>query len=259
MTENGKEFRETGNTEKKSPNHYFSTRDLLYLCTIGMIGGIISSIVPFKYLVTFWFPFTGGGQLVAGHHVLWMTMAYGFTRKSGAPIVTSAVKGLFEFMIGDTIGIFVLVLNLVEGAGTDAFFFIARKLKEDKTKLGWALAGAAGTFIQVPILWWITGRFALLPWVLTVIALMFSFISGVLIAGLLGRATILMLGKAGIQTMDFLSTPAPKATFGGSKTDPVGVGLEREMEDMPGIELDGRLSHSMADQRPKRKRDLSNP
>jgi len=55
--------------------------DLLYSTIIGVLGGIISSLIPFSLLVKVWYPLTGGTQLVSGHHVIWASIVYGLTRK----------------------------------------------------------------------------------------------------------------------------------------------------------------------------------
>ncbi len=197
-------FRTTGSTSKGGTDFYFTTRDLLFFSILGVLGGIISSVVPFSLLIKVWYPFTGGTQLVSGHHVLWMTMAYGLTRKHGAPTVTASIKGLFEFLLGDNWGLFIVVINLVEGAAADVMFYLMRRFREDHTKLGWALSGGVGNFVQAPIFWAMAGRLEILPSILAILAFTFAFISGVLISGLLGRFLVKSLHKAGVPSPDFL-------------------------------------------------------
>ncbi|MFX0030359.1 MAG: hypothetical protein ACFE8B_14195, partial [Candidatus Hermodarchaeota archaeon] len=75
--------------------------DLLYSAIIGVMGGIISSLIPFSLLIKVWYPLTGGTQLVSGHHVIWAAIAYGLTRKKPTIMLTMITKGILEFLFGD--------------------------------------------------------------------------------------------------------------------------------------------------------------
>ncbi|MFW9898446.1 MAG: hypothetical protein ACFFDO_04220, partial [Candidatus Thorarchaeota archaeon] len=80
------EFRETGMGLESSKK--LLTLDLIYSAILGVMGGFISSLIPFSLLIKVWYPLIGGTQLVSGHHVLWASIIYGLTRKKQNIIVT---------------------------------------------------------------------------------------------------------------------------------------------------------------------------
>ncbi|MHA1819709.1 MAG: ECF transporter S component [Promethearchaeota archaeon] len=164
--------------------------ELLYCAILGVMGGFISSLVPFDILMKAVYPFIGGTQLTSGHHLVWMSIAYGVTRKKSAPIVTALIKGILESALGDSWGALVFFINLLEGGSLLFGFILVEKFGESETKLGWALAGGLGNFTQAPFFWWINGRYGLVHWSLVVVAFIFAFLSGSLIPGLLGREIV---------------------------------------------------------------------
>jgi ABC-type thiamin/hydroxymethylpyrimidine transport system permease subunit len=191
------EFRETGLGQEISKK--LSTLDLIYCAIIGVMGGVISSLIPFSLLIKVWYPFTGGTQLISGHHVLWASIVYGITRKKRNILFTMLIKGLLEFLLGDVWGLLIIFVELMEGTCLAIGFFVMEKIGEGETKLGWGIAGGFGNFFQAPFFWILNQRWAL-HWTLWVLAFMFAFISGILIVGLLGRAVKNYLIKAGVPT-----------------------------------------------------------
>ena len=191
------EYRVTGiNQEGKKK---ITNLDLLYSMIIGVLGGIISSLIPFSLLMKVWYPLTGGTQLVSGHHVMWAAIVYGLTQKKKNIYLTMISKGLLEFLLGDVWGILIIFVNLMEGLFLAGGFSLVEKLGEGKTNLGWGIAGGIGNFFQAPFFWIINQRWHL-HWVLWTLAFMFAFISGVLITGVLGRTVKNTLIKAGVPT-----------------------------------------------------------
>jgi hypothetical protein len=161
--------------------------DLVYSVIIGVMGGIISSLIPFDSLIKVLYSPTGGTQLVSGHHVIWASIVYGLTLKKKNILLTMFSKGILEFLLGDQWGLIIIFVNLMEGA-------------EGTTKLGWGIAGGFGNFFQAPFFWIINIERWSLHWILWVLAFIFAFISGVLITGLLGRTVKNGLIKAGVPT-----------------------------------------------------------
>jgi len=189
------DYRETGygsDHEKKITN-----LDYIYSAIIGVLGGIISSLIPFSLLIKVWYPFTGGTQLVSGHHVIWGVIIYGLTKKKKDIILTMVTKGIMEFLLGDPWSLLIIIVNFMEGIFLSSGFHIMEKLGEGETKLGWGLAGGIGNFIQAPFFWIINQRWYL-HWSLWALAFIFAFISGVLITGLLGKTIKDGLIKIGI-------------------------------------------------------------
>jgi ABC-type thiamin/hydroxymethylpyrimidine transport system permease subunit len=172
---------------------------LLYSTIIGVLGGIISSLIPFSLLIKVWYPLTGGTQLVSGHHVIWASIVYGLTRKKKTILLTMISKGLIEFLLSDPWGLTILFVNFMEGVCLVGGFFFMEKLGEGETKLGWGIAGGFGNFFQAPFFWIVNMRWYL-PWTLWLLAFMFAYISGILIVGLLGRSVKNYLIEAGVPT-----------------------------------------------------------
>ena len=82
---NENSLQNTGTLSKRNLNkksrYFFSTQELLIASILGIMGGFISSLIPFSLLIKTWYPFVGGTQLVSGHHLLWMVIVYGLTKK----------------------------------------------------------------------------------------------------------------------------------------------------------------------------------
>ncbi len=171
-------------------------RDLLIAAILGVMGGFISSLIPFSLIMKVIYPFMGGTQLISGHHTLWMAIAFGLTRKKLAPLITALIKGLLEALLGDAWGAFIILINLLEAVVLIIGFWLMEKIKEGDTKFGWAIAGGLGNFSQAPIFWILTGKFEVLHYSLAVLAFIFAFLSGVLITGLLGRSIVRLIQKA---------------------------------------------------------------
>ena len=190
-------YRETGydSSHKKK----LTNLDYIYSAIIGVLGGIISSLIPFSLLIKVWYPFTGGTQLVSGHHLIWGTIIYGITKKKSNIILTMLTKGLIEFLLGDPWGLIIIFVNWMEGILLGIGFSLMEKIGEGETKLGWGIAGGIGNFFQAPFFWIMSERWHL-HWSLWALAFIFAFISGVLITGLLGRTIKNSLIKAGVPT-----------------------------------------------------------
>jgi hypothetical protein len=188
-------YKETGFPKTKK----ITTLDLSYSFIIGVLGGIISSLIPFSLLIKVWFPFTGGTQLVSGHHVIWASIVYGLTKKKYNIFLTMFSKGLLEFLLGDPWGLLILFVNCAEAYFLIVSFVIFEGVGEKETKLGWGLAGGFGNFSQAIFFWFANQRFYL-HWSLWALAIIFAFISGILIVGILGRAIKNYLIKAGVPT-----------------------------------------------------------
>ncbi|MHA1191691.1 MAG: ECF transporter S component [Promethearchaeota archaeon] len=197
ISKSNDDYRETGYNSIHEKN--IMNLDYIYSAIIGVLGGIISSLIPFSLLIKVWYPFTGGTQLVSGHHVIWGVIVYGLTKKKKNIFLTMITKGILEFLLGDPWGLLILFVNLTEAAMLSAGFYVMEKLGEGKTKLGWGIAGGIGNFFQAPFFWILNQRWYL-HWSLWALAFIFAFISGVLITGLLGKTIKDSLIRAGVPT-----------------------------------------------------------
>jgi ABC-type thiamin/hydroxymethylpyrimidine transport system permease subunit len=199
--ENFKEkFRRTGDETLHIEGSRFgiSIRTLLYATIFGTIGGIISSVIPFDILIKVWYPITGGTQLVSGHHIIWAAIFYGLTRNKSGILISMLTKGIFEFLITGSYGITIIGINLLEGASLLVGFFLIEHLKESDTNLGWGIAGGIGNITQVPIFWHLSGKLYILQTSLFLLAVIFAFLSGVFITGILGKVIKDYLIRAGV-------------------------------------------------------------
>ncbi|MHA1562649.1 MAG: ECF transporter S component [Promethearchaeota archaeon] len=185
------------NLDKKS-RYFFSTQELLIASILGIMGGFISSLIPFSLLIKTWYPFVGGTQLVSGHHLLWMVIVYGLTKKKSTIILTATIQGFIGFLFGSNWGILEVAIMLYEGFFLILGFFLVELFHEGNSNLGWALAGGIGNASQVPLFWIITGKIWLIHWSLFLMACMFGFISGVFLAGLLGKLISKRIKNSGI-------------------------------------------------------------
>ncbi|MBN1802329.1 MAG: ECF transporter S component [Candidatus Lokiarchaeota archaeon] len=174
--------------------------DFIYCMIIGVIGGIISSLVPFSLLIKVWYPLTGGTQLVSGHHLIWGALIYGLTKKKKTILITMTAKGLLEFLFNDPWGLIIVFVNILEASFLALGFILVERFQEGDSRLGWAVAGGIGNFVQAPFFWILNQRFYL-NWILWVLAFTFAIISGMLIVGILGRALKNSLIKSGVPTI----------------------------------------------------------
>lgn len=162
--------------------------DLLYPTILGIMGGFISGLIPFYAIMQF-YPFIGGSQLTSGHHLIWMTIAYGVSnKKKTPPILAGFFKGLMGALLGESLGAITILLSVLDGAAIAFFFWVIEKLNKSDTKIGWGLAAGIANFFLSPIyVTLFTGIFVIQYFFgFALIAFGFAFISGFLISGLLG-------------------------------------------------------------------------
>lgn len=177
--------------------HYFSTRDLLMMAALAALGGVVSTYINaigdfFQSILGF----AGTTQWAAGLHVLWLTLAVGLTRKQGAGTTTGFLKGGVELLTGNTHGLIVVLVDVVAGLLVDLGFL---PFKDKDSLPAYCLAGGLAAASNL----FVFQLFASLPAdVLTYGALLLvaavAFLSGVLLAGVLARALVNALRRAGV-------------------------------------------------------------
>jgi len=176
---------------------YFTTRDLLMMAALAALGGVTGTYVnAIGDVVQSVVGVPGMTQWAAGLHVVWLTLAVGLTGRRGAGTVTGLLKGAVELMTGNTHGLFVLLVDVVAGVLVDVGFLPFRRLD------GWAgfcLAGGLAAASNVLVF----QLMASLPADLLALGALgavaaFAGCSGVIFAGVLGRALLLALRRAGV-------------------------------------------------------------
>jgi energy-coupling factor transport system substrate-specific component len=175
----------------------FSTRDLLMMAALAALGGVVSTYVnAIGDVFQSVFGFAGTTQWAAGLHVLWLVLAVGLTRNQGAGTVTGILKGGVELLTGNTHGLLVVLVDLVAGLLVDLGFLPFR----DKDSLpAYCLAGGLASASNV----FVFQLFASVPvdslayWAMLLVAAV-AFLSGVLFGGVLSRALVNVLRRAGV-------------------------------------------------------------
>jgi ABC-type thiamin/hydroxymethylpyrimidine transport system permease subunit len=188
---------EAKDTVQRKRRYYFSTRDLLMMAVLAALGGIASTYIQtLANAVHAALGFPGATQVLAGLHVIWIVLAVGLTGKEGAGTVTGIVKGAVEFLSGNTHGILIILIDVVAGILVDAGML---PFRNKNSYLAYSVAGGIATASNV----FVFQMFASVPSdVLAMSAILVvglaSFVSGVLLAGVLGRVLLDSLRRAGV-------------------------------------------------------------
>jgi len=181
----------------KNKKYYFSTRDLMLMAALAAVGGITSTYINMigDFFQSF-LGFSGTTQWAAGLHILWLMLAASMIRKPGAATTAGVIKGIVEFLTGNTHGLIVLIVNIAAGLIID-LVMIGNKQK--KINLSFYIAAGVSSASNIIVFQF----FAAFPSdVLIFIAIIstsvVSFVSGVVFGGLLVRALLTAVEKAGI-------------------------------------------------------------
>jgi len=196
----------------KEETHYFSTRDLMLMAALAAVGGITSTYINMigDFFQSF-LGFAGTTQWAAGLHILWLMLAASMIRKPGAATTAGVIKGIVEFLTGNTHGLIVLIVNIAAGLIID-LVLIGNKQK--RINLSFCLAAGISSASNIIVFQF----FAAFPSdVLVLLAIIstsvVSFVSGVVFGGLLVRALLTAIEKAGIYH--------PEKSVGANKKTPV--------------------------------------
>jgi len=181
------------NNTVQTPKYRFTVRDLIIIAVLCSIGGGMSTFV--KYIsniinVSFGVPF-GAAQLVAGLHVLWLVLCFGFVRKIGTGTMAGVLKGIIELFTGNPWGITVVLISTIEGGFIDIGMTIFRK-KHAIYSYGIAagFAAASEVFVFYPLFlpsmpfWFVLATGAI------------AFGSGLVFGGFFGTGTLELMHVA---------------------------------------------------------------
>ncbi len=176
---------------------YFSTRDLLTMAVLAALGGVTSTYVnTIGDAAQAALGFPGATQWAAGLHTIWIVLAMGILRKTGAGTVMGILKGAVELMSGNTHGVIILLINLVAGLMVDFGFFI---FGNKRSLAPYLVAGALSAGSNVIVF----QLFATLPTnILAMSAILIltlvATISGVIFSGLIAFFLVNALIKANV-------------------------------------------------------------
>ena len=179
------------------PKTYFTTRDLLMMAALSALGGVsgtyVNAIGDFLQALL---GFAGTMQWAAGLHVLWLVLAVGLTGKVGAGTVTGILKGAVELLSGNTHGLLILLVDIVAGLLVDLVFLFFRN---KDALVAHILAGGLAAASNVLVFQLFASLPAdLLAYGAILLVAGIACASGVLFAGLLGRALVSALRRAGV-------------------------------------------------------------
>ena len=154
---------------------YFNTKELSTIITFSAIGAIISVPIGYlgNYLKTIPLLPIGTGQVLAGLHLIMITITALRLRKTGTATITGIVKGLVEAVLFSFHGLPVIAMSGIQGAIID----IMLKVFGYESKIGLILGCGLSALSNVLFIQF----FLAMPFPLNVYAIMYtlSFISGV--------------------------------------------------------------------------------
>ena len=199
--------------------HFFSLHELLIMAALAALGGVSGAAVSLvRAAVHALVVLPGGMQFLAGIHVLWPVLAVGLVRKPGAATVTGLLMGAVELLSSNPHGLIVVMYGGLAGVGVDFVWLLLRGADRPITYL---LAGGAGAATNVLVLKFVaslpsSGAVGAGLLVLTGMA----FISGMLLAGLLGWWLLRTLQVAGV-----VGAQEPVSWFSGRGRTWAGAGI----------------------------------
>ena len=167
------------------------------MAALAAVGGITSTYINMigDFFQSF-LGFAGTTQWAAGLHIIWLMLAASMIRKPGAATTAGVIKGVVEFLTGNTHGLIVLIVNIAAGLIID-LVLIGNKQK--KINLSFYLAAGVSSASNIIVFQFIA---AFPSDVLTLIAIIstsiVSFVSGVVFGGLVVRILLNAIEKAGI-------------------------------------------------------------
>jgi energy-coupling factor transport system substrate-specific component len=182
---------------KQQRGHFFSLHDLLVMAALAALGGVSGSLVGWigglLHAVT---GQPGGLQFLAGIHVLWLILAVGLIRKPGAATLTAALKGSVELLFGNKLGLYVVLITIVAGVCVDLIWLLAGRRHRLPVYMLAGGVAAASNLVVFKIIYSLPDH-AVITGLLTVLVIV-AFVSGVVLAGLLGWSLMNALARAGV-------------------------------------------------------------
>ena len=182
----------------QSRGHYFSLHQLLIMAALAALGGVIGSVVSLaRAAIHAVVVLPVGMQFLAGIHLLAPIVALGLVRKPGAATVTAVLMGTVELLAGSPHGLIVYAYTVSAGIAVDLVWLLLGGRHHLVTYL---LAGGVGATTNVLVLKYVIllpGKGLVVNVALMLMAGM-AFVSGAVLAGLLGWSLLGALQRAGV-------------------------------------------------------------
>ncbi len=177
-------------------SHYFSLHELLVMAALAALGGVSSAAVSnIRAALHAVLPSPIGIQPLAGIHVLWLVLAVGLVRKPGAATVTGLLAGTVELLSGNPHGLLVVAYGGLGGLGVDLAWLL---LGRGHGLLTYMIAGGVGATTNVLVF---VIAVSLPAEAATMVGAgllaIVAFVSGAVLAGLLGWWLLQALRRAG--------------------------------------------------------------
>jgi len=169
----------------------------MLMAALAAVGGITSTYINMigDFFQSF-LGFAGTTQWASGLHIIWLMLAASMIRKPGAATTAGLLKGIVEFLTGNTHGLIVLIVNIIAGLIID-LLIIGNKQK--KFNLSFYLAAGVSSASNIIVFQFIA---AVPSDLLTLIAILstsaVSFVSGVIFGGIIVRTLLTAIKKAGV-------------------------------------------------------------
>lgn len=182
----------------QSRGHYFSLHQLLIMAALAALGGVIGSVVSLaRAAIHAVVVLPVGMQFLAGIHLLAPIVALGLVRKPGAATVTAVLMGTVELLAGSPHGLIVYAYTVSAGIAVDLVWLL---LGGRHHLVTYVLAGGVGATTNVLVLKYVIllpGKGLVVNVALALMAGM-AFVSGAVLAGLLGWSLLGALQRAGV-------------------------------------------------------------
>ncbi len=176
-------------SEGNKKSSYFKTEELVIIALFAALGGMSSTFIA-NIARAIFLPLgiPGSGQIASGLHIIWFVLIYlMINKKIGAVLLSGFIKGFIELFTGNSIGIMAMIVAVGAGITFEVTIYLYTRIIKTKSyqHIGIALAAGLASLSNIVIqLETFIGR-NLPPEIFTLI-LVFSFLSGILLAGYLG-------------------------------------------------------------------------
>jgi energy-coupling factor transport system substrate-specific component len=176
-------------SEGKNKSYYFKTDELVIIALFAALGGISSTFIG-NIARAIFLPLgiPGSGQIASGLHIIWFVLIYLMVHKKfGAVLLSGFIKGFIELFTGNSIGIMAILVAVGAGFTFEVTIYLYTRVVQAKSyhHVGIALAAGLASLSNIVIqLETFIGRN--LPPEIFVLIMIFSFLSGVFLAGYLG-------------------------------------------------------------------------
>ncbi|MHA1971387.1 MAG: ECF transporter S component [Candidatus Hodarchaeales archaeon] len=191
-------------SNKPNPSFYFETVDLVIIALFASLGGVSSSFIG-NIGRSFFTPILpGGGQILSGVHIFWLTMVFLLTNKKfGSIMLTGIIKSFIELFMGNTLGVIIIFVAIGEALVFELTYLVFSRIISSTRFQSIIVSLSAG--FSAPF--YIVFKFETfvtnyvnqgLPQMWIFVVTTISFISGVLLGGFMALTLYELMDKSGL-------------------------------------------------------------